>query len=161
VVGSLVAQFNWTEEFVAALDCTLEIDRLPVGVVVVPPVELTTPAQPLSPRLKATPASVSRKNSERRLAEYAALNIWKSPQSIREISQRNSDQFRHAVRRLLRAAKGSNWTLDANEGNTVGGLSTVQKGNTANEDDRKAACVYESMIAKGFRRISRRRKWFL
>jgi hypothetical protein len=58
-------------------DCMLEIERVPPGLDVVSPlVGLTTPAQPLSPRLSTmAPASAMRKNNERLLAENAALNI--------------------------------------------------------------------------------------
>jgi hypothetical protein len=45
-------------------------------------VGLTTPAQPLSPRLNATnPASAIREKSERLLAVKAALSIYQSPQN--------------------------------------------------------------------------------
>ena len=83
----MVAQLNWTEELVAPLDWIFEIDRLPDGSEVVPAlVELTTPAQPLRPKLNATPASVRRKATERLLAEKAALSIYQSPQLVTEIA---------------------------------------------------------------------------
>ena len=61
-----------------------------------------------------------------RLLPSAFIN---HPRTTSETAGRNSVQFLFAVWRLLRAPKARNWTIDANEGNAVGGLSTVQKGN--------------------------------